>query len=254
MIDFRSAGHYDTLGHIEGAVNWTMANLADNVGQIPSGAKVICICYTGQTASHATSYLQMMGYNAWNLKWGMCGWTGDETVNRGLWANLTPTGHATETTPHALSTEYTFPTLEGATAEDCIHDHCNAFFDGGLKTITADNLYANLNDGDSSNDPFILNYWSEADYNAGHIPGSFQFAPGSLGTTEMLKYLPTNKQIVAWCYTGQTSAQVSTYLNMLGYNCYSLLYGMNSINTSLCGTNVYHAPTTDYPVVTGTAS
>ena len=252
MIDFRSADHYANLGHIEGSINWTIGNLPDNIAEITSGAKVICICYTGQTASHAAAYLNMMGVNAYNLKWGMCGWTSDVAVNLGKWT-FEPTGHETETDAHALATEYEFPTLSGTDVANATHDHCNTFFDGGLHYITATNLYANLNDGDTSNDPFLLNYWSETDYNAGHIPGSYQFNPTELGPEEMLKYVPTDKQVVVWCYTGQTSAQVSTYLNMLGYDAYSLKFGMNAIDPSLCGTKVYHEPTTDYPVVTGTA-
>ncbi len=253
MIDFRSATHYAELGHIEGAVNWTYAELPNNLGQIPADAKVICICYSGQTASHTTAYLQMMGYNAWNLKWGMCGWTSDTDVNLGKWANLAPTGHTTETTSNGLTTEYDFPTMDGTDVLNGTNDGCVAFFNDGLNYINANDLYANLNDGDTTNDPFLLNYWNQTSYDGGHIPGSFRFEPGELGPDELLKYVPTDKQVVVWCYTGQTSAQLSTYLNMLGYDAYSLLYGMNSIDPSLCGTKVYHAPTTDYPVVTGTA-
>jgi hypothetical protein len=43
------------------------------------------------------------------------------------------------------------------------------------------------------------------------------------------------------------------YLNMLGYNAYSLLFGTNGLcysNTGICTTQ-YHAASTDYPVVTG---
>lgn len=252
IIDFRSAAHYDTCGHCTTAVNWSIADLPDNVDQIPDTAKVICVCYTGQTASYATCYLRMLGYDAYNLTWGMCGWTSDTDVNLNKWGGLTPGNQATETDAHTLSTEHGLPTIEGANAEDEVHNRCNTFFDGGLHYITADVLYANLNDGDDTNDPFLLNYgWSQALYDAGHIPGSYRFDSGSLGPEESLKYLPlpTDQEIVVWCFTGQTSAQVCTYLNMLGYNAYSLKFGMNAINPGLCGTKVYNPPNTDYPVV-----
>ena len=254
MIDLRSQDHFENLGHIDGAVNWSYADLPDNVDQIPDGAKVICICYSGQNASHTTCYLNMMGYDAYNLKWGMCGWTSDVAVNLNKWAGLVPGGQTTETDAHALATEYDLPTIEGTDAEDEIQNRSNDFFDAGLQYITAADLYANLNDGDTGNDPFLLNYgWPQADYDAGHVPGSYLFGGGTLGPDENLKYLPTDQEIVVWCYTGQTSAQVCTYLNMLGYDAYSLKFGMNAIDPSLCGTKVYHAPGTDYPVVTGPA-
>lgn len=251
LIDFRNSTDFQNAGHINGAVNWTIGNLPDNIGQIPSGAKVICICYTGQTASFATCYLNMMGVNAYNLKWGMCGWTSDTDVNLNKWGSLVPGNQETETEANTLVIEYDFPDLTGDDVDGAIHDRCNSFFDSGLKYITAGELYENLNDGDTSDDPFLLNYWSETSYNGGHIPGSYRFEPGSLGTDENLKYVPTDRQVVVWCYTGQTSAQVCTYLNMLGYDAYSLKFGMNAINPALCGGSVYSDPTTDYPVVTG---
>ncbi len=254
LIDFRSATDFENLGHIDGAVNWSIGSLPDNADQIPAGAKVICVCYTGQTASFASCYLNMMGYDAYNLKWGMCGWTSDVAVNLNKWGGLVPGGQTTETDAHTLTTEYDLPTIEGTDAEDEVHNRCNDFFDAGVTYILAADLYANLNDGDTGNDPYIVNYgWPQASYDAGHVPGSYLFGGGTLGPDENLKYLPTDQDIVVWCYTGQTSAQVCTYLNMLGYDAYSLKFGMNSIDPSLCGTSVYSPPGTDYPVVTGPA-
>ena len=255
MIDFRSGTDYATAGHIQNAVNWSIANLPDNLAQIPSGAKVICICYSGQTSGWACSFLRMKGYDAYSLKWGMCGWTADPAVNLNKWTNVVPNGGTLETDAHAWTTEYDFPELvcSAEVVGEAITEECNEDFDAGLKTISANDLYANLNNGNAADDPFLCCYWVEAPYNAGHIPGSYRFEPGSLGYEENLKYLPPNKQIVVYCYTGQTSAQVCIYLRMLGYDAYSLLFGMNAVTdrTDILGTNVYHAPTTNYPVVTG---
>ncbi len=254
IISLRSAGVYDTCGHIENAVNWSLSTVPDHIDEIPDGAKVICYCYTGQTASFTTCYLNMMGFNAYNLKWGMCGWTGDTTVTLNLWGKLVPGGQETEQTAHTTTTEYDFPTIEGTSALDELNTRCTAMFTAGLSSymITAADLYLNLNDGDTSDDPFIINYgWPQTSYDAGHVPGSILFGGGTLGPTESLNKLPTDKQIVVWCYTSQTSAQVCMYLGSLGYDVYSLRYGMNAIDPSLCGSSVYSTPGTDYPVVYG---
>ncbi|MCB9367407.1 MAG: rhodanese-like domain-containing protein [Calditrichaeota bacterium] len=255
MIDFRSATDYATAGHIANTVNWTIGNLPDNLSQIPSGAKVICVCYTGQTASWACSFLRMKGYDAYNVKWGMCGWTSDPAVNLNKWNNVVPNGGTLETTNNPLTTQYDLPTFtcNAGTVDGGITEECNEQFDAGLKYIPANDVYAAINDSDPNNDPFLLCYWTEAPYNLGHIPGSYRFEPGSLGREENLMYLPPDKQIVVYCYTGQTSAQVCTYLRMLGYNAYSMSFGMNAVTdrADILGANDYHAPTTDYPVVTG---
>jgi 3-mercaptopyruvate sulfurtransferase SseA len=41
--------------------------------------------------------------------------------------------------------------------------------------------------------------------------------------------LDASKHIVTYCYTGQTSAVITAFLNVLGYNASSLLFGMNGL-------------------------
>jgi len=79
------------------------------------------------------------------------------------------------------------------------------------------------------------------------IPSSYQFTPkASLSTTVDLDLLPTNETIVVYCYTGQTSAQVTAYLRMLGYDAKSLLYGFNGFAYESCPAAKYHEPENDY--------
>ena len=82
IISLRSAEHY-SAGHIPGAINIGISNLAENLDKIDPDSPVYTYCYTGHTAAQAASLLQMLGYDAYSLKFGMCSWTGDETVNAG---------------------------------------------------------------------------------------------------------------------------------------------------------------------------
>lgn len=78
---------------------------------------------------------------------------------------------------------------------------------------------------------YIVNYWSADHYNLGHIPGAVQYTPKvDLKLATNLKTLPTNKEIVVYCYTGQTSAHVAAFLRLLGYNAKSLKFGVNIMN------------------------
>jgi hypothetical protein len=43
-----------------------------------------------------------------------------------------------------------------------------------------------------------------------------------------LRTIPTDRDVVVVCYTGQTAGQATAALNMLGYEAYSLLHGMSS--------------------------
>mgnify|MGYP002064785740 CR=1 FL=1 len=67
-------------------------------------------------------------------------------------------------------------------------------------------------------------------FTRGHIPGAFQFTPyQSLGIDQMLANIPTDHPIVVYGWTGQHSSQLVAYLNMLGYEAYSLVFGANAL-------------------------
>ena len=79
---------------------------------------------------------------------------------------------------------------------------------------------------------FINNYFSETDYTGfGHITGAQRILPLTLAGGEYTN-LDADAKIVTYCYTGQTSAVITACLNVLGYDAYSLTFGMNGLNHS----------------------
>jgi rhodanese-related sulfurtransferase len=62
--------------------------------------------------------------------------------------------------------------------------------------------------------------------------------------------------VITYCYTGQTSAAISAYLRVIGYNAKSLMFGMNKLNnaSSAWGTSVNQwkaSMSKNLPIVTG---
>ena len=101
-------------------------------------------------------------------------------------------------------------------------------------------------------DWYVVNYFPDTEYNVGHLPTAKQYVPtASLSTTTTLNTLPLDKKIAVYCWTGQTSAQVTTSLAALGYDAYSVLYGVQSMcySNAEINTHPYHTPGTDYPMV-----
>jgi rhodanese-related sulfurtransferase len=167
--------------------------------------------------------LNMLGYNATNLKFGMPAWAMVPGVSTAPFATATDTaGYPVSTDPSAATGTFTLP----APLADTIVSAANAYFSGGTKNIKVTDLHDNLNDGDTSNDPFILDLRTPEDFALGHIPGAVNIGAKVLFTAENLAKLPTDKQIVGVCYTGQTSSQVVSVLNMLGYNATNLKFGV----------------------------
>jgi rhodanese-related sulfurtransferase len=239
-------------GHLAGAINLTHAQLFDaaTLATIPQDKPVVVYCYTGQTASQAVSVLNMLGYDARNLVFGMSGWTTDPDVYVNRFDPTKANDFRTTTDGFEADGEYDLPEPLAATVVDA----ANAYFDVGLKTIQAPALYENLNDGDESNDPYIISVRSQEHYGQGHLPGAVWYDPKTLFTAASLSTLPNDRPIVVYCYTGQTASQVVPVLNMLGYDASNLVYGIgNWTNDPDVYVNRFNPETTprDYPVVKG---
>jgi rhodanese-related sulfurtransferase len=226
IISVRSKEDYDK-GHIPGDVWLDSKTLftEENLATLPSDKQIVVYCYTGQTASQVVSVLRMMGYDAYNLLFGFGSWTMNPDAGS-KWFDETKSGfdYPTETTINEATETYDLPTP----LADTIQAAADAYFGGGTKNISADALYDNLNDGDTSNDPFILSQRSAEDYAKGHIPGAVNIPTTELFTAANLAKLPPDRQIVVYCYTGQTASQVTSALRLLGYDAYNLVFGMQA--------------------------
>jgi len=229
IISLRSAEDY-AKGHIPGAVNMSVKEMftTENLATIPPDKDVVVVCYTGQTAGQATAALNMLGYDAYSLLFGMSSWTTDPDV---FVKRFDPEKHTADYTIDTKAHEPDGPySLPPPLAVD-IAGAAGAYFSEGPRTIEAADLFENLNDGDSENDPYIISLRSAEDYAKGHVPGAVNMDVKEMFTAENLVTIPPDKDVVVVCYTGQTAGQATAALNMLGYESYSLLHGMSSWTT-----------------------
>ena len=251
LIDWRSAEDY-AAGHIVGAENKALGDLDDIIPTLPTDKLIVNICYTGQTASVATAVMNLVGQDeeyagleARNLKFGMCAVTTDTTFipKTDKWlTQIAEDEFELVQDPSTTDTVNEFPEI--STGSETLAGIIMANLDEATAgwNITAADVFA------GGDEYFVINYWSEAEYDdPGHIPGAYQFTPKvSLRSDEDLNLLPTDKPIVVYCYTGQTSAQVTAYLRLLGYEAYSLLYGVNGFAYGSMPDHKYAAPENDY--------
>ncbi|MCF6239823.1 MAG: rhodanese-like domain-containing protein [Bacteroidales bacterium] len=227
IIDIRSAADF-AAGHITGAHNVAFTDIlteASNAGD----KRILVVCYTGQTACYATSLLRLYGYpDAQALKWGMSGWNAqfdkwtsncsDIAQNHNNWTNAAA----------PQNVKYDAPVLSESSTdgESILKNRVEAVVAAGFKTIKGSDVL------ESPANYFINNYFSDADYTAfGHIDGAHRINPLSIAD-DLIYFIDPSKKVVTYCYTGQTSAVITAYLNVLGYDAYSLLFGMNGLYNS----------------------
>ena len=226
VVDIRAADAYGS-GHVPGAHNVAATDVLDyvlenNTGDMP----VAIVCYTGQTASFVTMGLRMMGVDAFAMKWGMSGWHSDFDSWTGN-VSSDYVGDFVTTDAPALGS-FGFPTLAtGLTSADAIlAARVDAMFAEGFTPngVSASTVYGALEDYQ------IFNYWGESDYlGIGHIDGAFQLTPGTVKADQNLAAFDPDAMNVIYCWTGQTSALMTFYMNVLGYDAYSLKYGANGM-------------------------
>jgi rhodanese-related sulfurtransferase len=75
LLDIRKPEDF-CKGYISGAINIPFEKVAkpENLAMLPTDMPILVICYTGHTASQINSILNMLGYNAWTLRFGMTSW------------------------------------------------------------------------------------------------------------------------------------------------------------------------------------
>lgn len=209
--------HY---GHIAGAHRIQPLSLENNeIANLDPDATICTYCWTGQTSSMITAYLNVVGYNAVSLKFG--------------------------------SNNMIYPTLES-------HKFVTPTVDLPLVTSAPANVFGTLTDYLVANDldlPDVLTGWitaapAQADlatflstydiidirsadaYNAGHIEGAINSTLGNIVSDAA----STTKPILVACYTGQTAAHAVVALRLSGYTDAKVLkWGMSGWNSTLSG-------------------
>lgn len=233
VLDIRAAddfndvnNEYDT-DHLDGAFNATMSTMFDVIDENNTENKtVLVVCYSGQSASYAHVFLELKGIDAQVLMFGMSG----VAEEHDHWTSSCSNDYATS--PNWVTTDaptfglFDYPELNTGkeTGEAILDARIDAAIAAWTKLVAA---------ADVLSDPSqyqIFNYWDATAYSTyGHISGAYQLTPGTLSTDENLAAIDPVDTNVIYCWTGQTSAAVTAYLTVLGYDVLSLMYGANSM-------------------------
>ena len=221
-------------GHIPGAINipWKEIAKPENLAKLPTDQPIVVYCYTGHTGQAASTVLNVLGYDATNLKFGMMGWTEDDEVlaTTRFGPDTDHRDYRVEQEPNEATETYASPELNlGVEGEfEIVRAAADAWLSNPAAppVMKADALWENLSDGDADNDPVVLSVRSPEHYALGHMPGAINIPWRAVAKPESLAKLPTDQNIAAYCYTGHTGQVAAAALGMLGYPVSNVKYGM----------------------------
>lgn len=223
IMDLRGDADFNA-GHITGANQVAFANILTAAADA-GGKPILVVCKTGQTACYATSLLRLAGYPTTKaLKWGMSGWHGDLNKWSANCKDIITDANWTKDAAEAGSfsaPSFSSSTLDGASL---LQERVAGVVAAGFKTASNADVLAN------PGNYYINNFFSASHYEGfGHVKGAVRVNPLSIDECDKLD---PNGKVVTYCYTGQTSAIITAYLNVIGFDAYSLLFGVNGMTTT----------------------
>jgi len=230
IIDIRSATWFE-YGHIKNAANVQPADLLNHFENsiVPSEYdKIVLVCYSGQSAAYYTSLLRIAGYdNAFSMNWGMSSWRVDFAENSWLKNTSDDFNSKLETTSNEKAAKGAVPAISTGKSEG--ETILRARLEKAFATPYKESIVKSSAVFEQPADYYIIDYNGADRYAKGHIPQAVQYDPnGSLSSTTDLLTIPTDKRVLVYGPTGQETAYVVAYLNVLGYNAGNLAYGGNS--------------------------
>jgi len=212
IIDIRRADDY-AAGHLKGAVNVPYgAAVAENLELIPDDVMVYVNCYSGQTSSQTVSLLRTAGKYAINIQGGWKAISSAEGVD----AYTETTENTFDGTKYEVADE-----IEKAITDYYAAATSNTYGSFNFPASAAKELVEAESDAYT-----FLSVRSADDYAAGHIPGAINI-PFGKNMQESFSQIPTDKPVIVYCYSGQTSSQTLGILRLLGFEAYSLTGGSN---------------------------
>jgi rhodanese-related sulfurtransferase len=193
LIDVREPGDYEE-GHIEGAINIPIRELAQSLELIPTDRPVIIYCASGWRAGMAYSTLRLMGYDnvsAWTPGWA--GWTAAEEP-----ASTDPVEPET----------FAAPDVEPELLEAV--DGFLSTLPEGFLTNSLENVQALIADGAT-----LVDMRQPEEYEEGSIPDALSVPIRSMVSTDV--EVPQDGPVVVYCQSGYRAALALPLYHLLGY-------------------------------------
>lgn len=236
ILDFRPKEDF-LNGHIENAVNIESKNLLSYLSSIDTvmSKNIACVDADGQSSAYFAALLRLYGYqNSYSLNFGMASWNG---YFADTWLQVIAKGKPFEQT----YTDVVFYKKGLLELPSVSFPEGMTNYDEGVKSRISQLLQRGFVDTvklytDSlSTVNYVICYGNNSLYlsgeissypNMGHPSNVYYYSPlRDLLSSSNLQTLPPNKPILIYCYNGQLSAVTTAYLNLLGYQVRTLLYG-----------------------------
>ncbi len=223
IFNYWPESDYSAFGHFDGAFQYQNMTIASGgLSAVNPVATSAVYCYTGQTSSMITAWLNVLGYNATSIKFGVNSLNYD-----GLYNGNKTTYHGAENYAYQTGAGQTIVNNYTTLKEYMVANNLD------LPEVLTGWTISSADVAAAISDYYVFDIRSADSYAAGHIEGAVNVTLKDVVSTAA-NY--TDKPIVVACYTGQTAGHAVMALRLSGYsNAKVLLFGMSSWNSTLSG-------------------
>lgn len=235
LIDIRASEDF-LKGNIRGSISipYTQTASLKKIQNLPKDKTLVIIDYNGHLSAQTAATLNMLGFNAVPLQYGIQSWTNDLAATdydpipeKARNYPLVNTNESSKNNTVPSLPELKMPTK---TNSELIQILTATYLDRNYKGfITAEDLLADL-ESQSNDTNFLLDIREPEHFAQGHIQNSINISLSQLAKEESLRLLPQDKKIILIGYDGMDASFGVRALVTMGYNAVALKYGMSYWN------------------------
>lgn len=231
LVSLQSAEEY-TAGHVPGSVRIPV-DLSKPFGaaiKLPKDKTIILVSSNGQEACKMAVFLRQFGYKANPMMMGMNAYN-KAYAGTGAYAGDVSGEISLQNVP--FSPQPALSTYSNLSEHALIGERTLEYARKKLPFEISTTDFINLT---AKEDVVIISMQKPEDYAAGHIPGAINIpGPRFIAGDKRLLNLPRDKKIIVTCYIGHYSSMGTMILNQLGYEAYSLVWGLAGWNIKPLG-------------------
>jgi rhodanese-related sulfurtransferase len=195
IIDVREVAEYEA-GHVPGAINIPIREVAKNLELIPADMPVVIYCASGHRASIAVASLRMLGYD--NVRGFPGGWK--------AWSDAGEEGSTEATIGEPVEAKEVSADMLAA-----VDGFLSAIPEGFYSIGTVDRLADAVDAG-----AFLVDVREPTETAEGVIPDALELPIRTVVAN--LDQIPTDQQVIVYCASGWRAGMTLTALQMLGYS------------------------------------
>lgn len=231
ILSLQSRQEY-LAGHIPGALLFAPEDLAnvqkltDFINKLPQNKSIVLTCPNGHLSGAVMLFLRQLGFDATALAFGMDGWN-RAYAGTGAYPGDIGGAVSREAALMTPSEEPLEPGFSGLDDQALIVHGSHGNFLRELPQLTA---------RERPDNTIMFCLRRPEDYAAGHIPGAINIPSEAFyAGDEIILQIPRDKRVMLICYVGHYSCGAALLLNQLGYDAYSLEWGMAGWNNKYIG-------------------